>query len=70
MSIDTVMVRPPRCSLVNVTTGEAMDCLFNPTQLSEKVQVNWNRLAVPGLSKLSKAAQGHSGIPSPPKATG
>ena len=50
MSIDTVMVQPPRCSLVNVTTGEAMDCLFNPTQLSEKVQVNWNRLAVPGLS--------------------
>ncbi len=50
MSIDTAMVRPPRCSLVNITTGEAMDCLFNPTQLSEKVQVNWNRLAVPGLS--------------------
>jgi hypothetical protein len=27
-----------------------MECLFNPTQLSEKVQVNWNRLQVPGLS--------------------
>ena len=42
--------RPPRCSLVNVVTGEAIECLFNPTQLVEKVQVNWNRLAVPGLS--------------------
>ncbi len=42
--------RPPRCSLVNVTTAESIDCLFNPTQLTEKVQVNWNRLAVPGLS--------------------
>ena len=47
MPFDT---RPPRCSLVNVVTGEAVECLFNPTQLVEKVQVNWNRLAVPGLS--------------------
>ncbi len=22
-----------------------MECLFNPTQLTEKLQVNWNRLA-------------------------
>lgn len=47
MPFDT---RPPRCSLVNVVTVEAVECLFNPTQLVEKVQVNWNRLAVPGLS--------------------
>ena len=47
MTFDT---RPPRCSLVNVVTGESIECLFNPTQLVEKVQVNWNRLAVPGLS--------------------
>jgi len=44
------MTRPPRCALVNVTTGESMECLFNPTQLSEKLQVNWNRQVVPGLS--------------------
>ena len=44
------MVRPPRCVLVNVTSGESMECQFNPTQLTEKVQVNWSRLAVPGLS--------------------
>ena len=50
MGIELAMVRPPRCLLVNVTTGESMECLFNPTQLSEKVQVNYNRLAVPGLS--------------------
>ena len=47
MTFDT---RPPRCSLVNVVTGESIECLFNPTQLTEKVQVNWSRLAVPGLS--------------------
>ena len=47
MPFDT---RPPRCSLVNVETGESIECLFNPTQLAEKVQVNWNRLTVPGLS--------------------
>ena len=27
-----------------------MECLFNPTQLSERVEVKWSRLAVPGLS--------------------
>ena len=47
MTFDT---RPPRCALVNVVTGESIECLFNPTQLTEKVQVNWNRLAVPGMS--------------------
>ena len=42
--------RPPRCSLANVTTGESIECLLNPTELTEKLQVNWNRLVVPGLS--------------------
>jgi len=50
MSMDQVRARPPRCVLVNVITGESMECLFNPTHITEKVQVNWNRLAVPGLS--------------------
>jgi len=50
MSFDGAIARPPRCVLVNVSTGESIECLFNPTQLTEKLQVNWNRLAVPGLS--------------------
>lgn len=50
MGIEVAGTRPPRCSLVNVITAESMDCLFNPTQLSEKVQVNWNRVTVPGMS--------------------
>ena len=50
MLFDAALSRAPRCVLVNVTTGESMECLFNPTQLSEKLQVNWNRLVVPGLS--------------------
>ncbi len=50
MGIELATVRPPRCVLVNVTSGESLECLFNPTQLTEKVQVNWSRLAVPGLS--------------------
>jgi hypothetical protein len=32
-----------------VSSGEAMPCLFNPTELTEKLQVNWSRLVVPGL---------------------
>ena len=50
MSITQTTARPPRCSLANIATGESIECLFNPAQLSEKVQVNWNRLSVPGLS--------------------
>jgi hypothetical protein len=44
--------------LVNVASGEAMECLFNPTQLSERVQVHWNRLQVPGLSHQVLQYQG------------
>ena len=50
MTIRLCSARPPRCLLVNVHTTETMECLFNPTQITEKVQVNWSRLAVPGLS--------------------
>jgi hypothetical protein len=50
MVLGAITVRPPRCLLINVATGENMPCLFNPTQLTERVQVNWNRIAVPGLS--------------------
>ena len=50
MTITQSIARPPRCSIANVTTGESIECLFNPTQLTEKVKINWNRLAVPGLS--------------------
>lgn len=44
------LARAPRCHLVNVTSGESLECLFNPTHLTERVDVNWTRLAVPGLS--------------------
>jgi len=50
MGLEIAGLRAPRCFLINVETAESIDCLFNPTQLSEKVQVNWNRVAVPGLS--------------------
>ena len=50
MTLEAAIARPPRCHLVNVSTAESIDCLFNPTQVVEKLQVNWNRLAVPGLS--------------------
>lgn len=50
VGLSSAMTRPPRCVLVNVSTGESMPSLFNPTQLTEKLQVNWNRQVVPGLS--------------------
>jgi hypothetical protein len=58
MGIEQAVAKPPRCFLVNVTTAESLDCLFNPTQLAEKVQVNWNRLQVPGLSHQVLQFQG------------
>ncbi len=48
--MDFVRARPPRCVLVNVDSGESLECLFNPAQLTEKWQIQWNRLVVPGLS--------------------
>ena len=50
MTIASAVARPPKCVLVNVSTAESIECLFNPTELTEKVEVNWSRLAVPGLS--------------------
>jgi hypothetical protein len=50
MGLEIVGIRAPRCFLINVETAEMIDCLFNPATISEKVQVNWNRVTVPGLS--------------------
>jgi hypothetical protein len=58
MGLEQSVARPPRCVLVNVTTSESLECLFNPTQLAEKIQVNWNRLQVPGLSHQVLQFQG------------
>lgn len=50
MTLQSAVVRPARCALANVRTGQSVECLFNPPQLLEKVQVNWSRLGVLGLS--------------------
>ncbi len=43
MSLRNAIVRPPRCAIVNVHTAESIECLLNPSQLAEKVQVNYAR---------------------------
>jgi hypothetical protein len=50
MDLRTAVIRAPKCFLINVESTEMIQCLFNPAQLTEKVSVNWNRVAVPGLS--------------------
>jgi hypothetical protein len=50
MALESVLTRAPRCTLVNITTSEEMERLFNPSQLQEKVQVNWTKLVIPGMS--------------------
>ena len=41
---------PRRVSLTNLETGEGWFAMFNPTQFTETVSVNWNRQSVLGLS--------------------
>lgn len=48
--MDTLAQSPPKCTLANLANIETFECQFNPTQLVERVGVNWNRLDVPGLS--------------------
>jgi Contractile injection system tube protein len=50
MSFATVVRRAPRVLLVNESSHESMSCLFNPTELLERVAVNYSRLSVVGLS--------------------
>jgi hypothetical protein len=50
MPLSDALTTPPKCLLVNVASNESQSVLFNPTQLVERVSVNWNRLGVLGLS--------------------
>ncbi len=66
MGLEIAQTRPPRCVVVNAISGESMDCMFNPTQLTEKLSVNYTRLAVPGLSHqvLQYQSTGNRQVPS------
>ena len=58
--LSSAIVKPPTCTIVNVTTNESIGCLFNPTQLAEKVSVNWVRQQVLGMSYQPLQYQGTS----------
>jgi len=48
--LQNATARPPRCTLVNLSTGEEKACLFNPEALAERVQMNFARGEVFGMS--------------------
>jgi len=50
MSLAITATRPPKCLLINVHSGAQIEPLFNPTQVSEAVQVRYDRHHVAGLS--------------------
>lgn len=50
MSLSSALPTPFKCILVNVATSESLSVLFNPTELVERVSVNYSRLGVLGLS--------------------
>ena len=54
-----------RGHLCNLKTGERLAFLLNPTEFSEGVQVNYNRLQVPGLSHqvLQYVSTGNVSLP-------
>jgi len=50
MTLDVAGRRPALMSVANVATGESIEAQFNPSEFEESLEVNWARLAVPGLS--------------------
>ncbi len=52
--------KPAKCHLVNVSTGDSVEALFNPRELTEKVEVKWNKFSVPGLGYQPLHYQGTS----------
>ena len=60
MGLAAAISKPPTCILVNVAANESILCLFNPTQLVEKVSVNWVRQQVLGMSYQPLQYQGTS----------
>lgn len=47
---DVLGIPVTKSFLVDLTTGEAKDFLFNPAELTEVFGVNWNMFTSPGLS--------------------
>jgi len=65
MSLIFAGIPPSRGELCNLKTGEAIGFLLNPTQFSEQVRVNYNRLQIPGLSHqvLQFVSTGNATLP-------
>ena len=49
MSFGKAIHKPARVHLVNLDNTASIECLINPTVLTEKIGVQWNRKVVPGL---------------------
>ncbi|MCP4678972.1 MAG: peptidoglycan-binding protein [Deltaproteobacteria bacterium] len=49
MSIGKAIKKPERAYLVNIESNASMECMLNPSKLTESIRVNWTRPAVPGL---------------------
>lgn len=65
MSLIVAGIPPIRGELCNLRTGEAIGFLLNPTEFSEQVRVNYNRLQIPGLSHqiLQFVSTGNATLP-------
>ena len=65
MTLNSAGISPIRGELCNLRTGEAIEFLLNPTNFSEQVRVNYNRLQIPGLSHqvLQFVSTGNATLP-------
>ena len=50
MAEDNYIVRPPRVTLTNLEDGDFITAQFNPAEVRERLSVNFNDLAIMGLS--------------------
>lgn len=64
MTMSAAIVTPARLHLIDLSTGEDFEALFNPEQVTEEIQVAYSRLVIPGMSHqpLQYSNTGNEGL--------
>lgn len=65
MSMLEAVGTPPRMHLIDLTTGEDREVMFNPEQISETIAISYSAITVPGMSHqpLNYTFTGNHAIP-------
>lgn len=41
---------PPKVTLTNISSGNTLEAMFNPSNLEEQLTTEWSKLTIPGMS--------------------